>query len=73
MITLTTSGLLYIISTMTMSYDATNEVYTLNKIDAKEIEKFVIKRNVLGSCTRFVHGKFSDDTPYEQANKCCHG
>ena len=67
------SALYYIIFSVTMSYDATNKVYTLDRIDVEEIEKFVIKRNVPCSCTRFVHGNFLDDTPYEQVNKYCHG
>ena len=33
-------------SIVTMSYNATNEVYTLDRIDAKEIEKFVTERIV---------------------------
>jgi hypothetical protein len=28
-------------STMTMSYNATNKIYTLEKIDVKELENFV--------------------------------
>ena len=35
-----------IISIMTMSYNATNKVYTLDRIDAEELEKFVTERNV---------------------------
>ena len=35
-----------IIPTMTMSYISTNEVYRLDIIDAKELEKFVTERNV---------------------------
>jgi hypothetical protein len=33
---------------MTISYNATNNVYTLYRIDAEELEKFVTKRNVKG-------------------------
>ena len=46
-----------IISTMTMGYNATNDAYTLDRIDAEELEEFVTKRNVQGharglcSCT----------------------
>ena len=29
-----------------MSYDATNEVYTLDRIDTEEQEKFMTERNV---------------------------
>lgn len=36
----------YVISTMTMSYNADDEVYTLDKIDAEELKRFVTKRNV---------------------------
>ena len=43
----------YVISTMTMSYNADDEVYTLDKIDAEELKRFVTKRNVQGSCTRY--------------------
>ena len=42
-----------IISTVTMSYNATNEVYTLDRIDVEKLEKFV----TLGeySCTLVMH------------------
>ena len=45
MITPITNGLMYI-STMTMSFNATNKVYTLDRIDTDELEKFVAERNV---------------------------
>jgi hypothetical protein len=35
-----------IISTVIMSYNATNEVYTLDRIDVEKLEKFVIERNI---------------------------
>ena len=35
-----------IISTMTMSYNATNGVYILDRIDTEELGKFVTERNV---------------------------
>lgn len=34
------------LSSVNMSYNATNEVYTLDRIDTKELTKFVTKRNV---------------------------
>lgn len=37
----------YIIYNVTMSYNVTNEAYTLSKIDVEELDKFVTK-------TRFV-------------------
>lgn len=35
-----------IMSTMTMSHNVTNEVYTIDKIDAEELENFVTEKNV---------------------------
>jgi hypothetical protein len=41
-----------IISTLTMSYNSSNDVYTLDIIDAEELEKFVTKRvHVRGLCS----------------------
>lgn len=37
-----------IISIMTMSSNATNEVYTVDKIDGEELKRFVTERNVWG-------------------------
>ena len=33
-------------STIAMSYNAPNEVYTVDRIDAEDLEKFVTERNV---------------------------
>ena len=41
-------------STMSMSYNAPNKVYTLYRIDAHELGIFLTERNVLGSYMRFV-------------------
>ena len=35
-----------IISTLTMSYNATNKIYTLERIDVEELEIFVTESNV---------------------------
>ena len=43
-----------IMFTVTMSYNAINKVYTLDRIDAEEMKKFVTERIVQGSCMRFV-------------------
>ena len=32
-------------STVTMNYNATNKVYTLDRINVEELEKFVTERN----------------------------
>ena len=39
---------------VTMSFNVTNKVYTLDRIDTYELEKFAIERNVEGLGTRFV-------------------
>ena len=39
----------YVISTVTMSYHSTNEVYILDTNDSKELSKFVTERSIMGS------------------------